>query len=214
MDMQQTPQSAGGTTPATNQTGANSGQADRLLSQHGSDKHRFGDFGRLPPKPGSRPRGRPRQDGLPSGSILSESKARQQNLASPVETPPGGDGLPRPRVDPGIIRRAVEAIITTVDNVVAGFLQRKAEKLVSKSDARIVAESAKCTPENKALIAHTLPPVLEKYGFNTDTLPEVGLITGICAWVAAPLIAIQQLQKMIDEKEAREKAMEAVNASA
>lgn len=213
METQTAATAPGGGNSGSNPPGATPGQADRLLAQHGSDKHKFVAFGSLPPKPGSAPRGRPRKDGLPPGSILSTPAPRNPPLAHSVETQTTPDGLPRPRVDPGIIRRAVEAIITTVDNIVGSFIQRKAEKLVDKGEARLVAEAAKCAPENKTLIAHTLPPVLEKYGVNTDNLPEMGLLTGICAWVAGPFIAIQQLQKMIEEKEKREK-LQALHATA
>lgn len=179
--------------------------ADSILTKHGSEKHDFAKFGALPPRPGAAPRGRPPKNGLPAQSSVPSAPVRVPPVAGGVAVATTADGLPRPPVDPVLVRKSVEVLVKGIDSLAVSVVTNKAAKILPHGEARLVGESVRCPAASVDMIATSVPLVMEKYGVTSEYMPEAVLLTGVTGWLAGVNAALKRIDFYIQEKEEREK---------
>jgi hypothetical protein len=186
--------------------------AESLAKKHGGLT--ASDIGRLPPKPGSAPRGRPRKDGLPAGSGATapakKPSTRQSPLSSALPDEEQSGGYLPPPVDPGLVRRSLNSILGWGEKLSRTIFRSKVKQLTNDpKDVERVVSKIKFEDADKELVAENLPIVLEKYGVDSGYMPEIGLATGCIGMGCSFATAMTELNEMIAEKKAHEKSQTA-----
>lgn len=188
-----------------------------LVARHGGDTAR--EWGSLPPKPGSAPRGRPRKDGRPPGSgpvpppprpALASSGPRVAPLPGVAPSPAPSPGYAAAPIDPVLLERTVESLLGALDKVTVSVVSGKARKVMDDDRAVAeVAEAVKMSPANRELISKNLPVVMSKHGISSEHLPEFALLAGLGGWASGFLVAVNKLEKMAADAEAKRKEVPA-----
>lgn len=198
------PGAGAGNPGAASPAGATAG----LVAKHGGDTAR--QWGSLPPKPGSAPRGRPRKDGRPPGSppvvpaappVLPARVAPLPSVAPHAAPPPS---YAPPPLDPALVARTLDSILGALDRVAVGVVTTKARRILDDDQAvREVGDAVKMSPANRELIATNLPIVLTKHGVSSEHLPEFALVAGLGGYATGLIEAVNRLEKMAKAAEAR-----------
>lgn len=100
--------------------------------------------------------------------------------------------------------RTVESILAALDQVAVGVVTGKARRILDDDKAvKEVGDAVKLSPANRELIATNLPIVLSKHGVSSEHLPEFALVAGIGGYATGLVTAVQRLERLARETEAR-----------
>lgn len=183
-----------------------------MVAKHGGNTASA--WGAMPPKPGAAPRGRPRKDGLPAGSgggkpvaPATPAAATPARVAPLPGVPPHAPTAPSyapPPLDPALVARTVDSILGALDQVAISVVGAKARKVIDDDKAVAqVTDAVKLSSANRELIATNLPIVLSKHGVNSEHLPEFALVAGLGGYASGFVVAVQRLDRMAKDAEAR-----------
>lgn len=87
-----------------------------------------------------------------------------------------------------------------MDTLAVAVVGTKAARVLPAGEARLIAQAVKCPEASKQVIADALPAVMEKYGVGSDKLPEIALLSGLGGWVGGIALALQQIEKLAQER--------------
>lgn len=101
--------------------------------------------------------------------------------------------------------RTVDSILGALDQVAVSVVGSKARKVIDDDKAVAqVTDAVKLSAANRELIATNLPIVLSKHGVNSEHLPEFALVAGLGGYASGFVVAVQRLDRMAKEAEARQ----------
>ena len=91
-----------------------------------------------------------------------------------------------------------------MDQVAVGVVTSKARRILDDDKAvKEVGDAVKLSPGNRELISTNLPIVLTKHGVSSEHLPEFALVAGLGGYATGLITAVQRLEKLAKEAEAR-----------
>lgn len=143
------------------------------------------------PATGRRPRGRPRKDGLPAGSVPRPPDA---GPVAPVEAPDDGG---RPYVvDPGLVERLAKAAISGIEAWEQTQLFVRA-RVIFADDAAARALAAKAGPPPGCVdvMATALAEITQKYDLASQWTPEIALTVAVLTWAGKDVLIFGDLAK-------------------
>lgn len=200
----QPPPSAGVAAPAGpsspgNGTPVESGQPDlRELAAQIAQRHVHYPPG-VDPATGRRPRGRPRKDGLPAGSVPRRAPDLVDGGA-PVDAAPAG-GAPRYAADPDLVKRLASAAIQGIEAWEQTQLYRRAvEVFGDPTAARELAQRAGPPPGTAEVIGQALAEMAAKYDWLGQWTPEMALAVAALTWAGKDLLLFSDLAKRAAKK--------------
>lgn len=168
------------------------------------------------------PRGRPRKDGLPAGSVKAgvptalpapivptvgpgigpKAPATPGAASAPGSLPPGGASL-----DPDLLRSTVAAILDTADGFAQRHIESKAVEIgADKATASGFARAAAMSQESRKLVTETVPLVLARHGVSGEHAPEVALLAGLGLYATNLFAVLSKLTALAEESKKRKAA--------
>lgn len=151
------------------------------------------------PATGRRPRGRPRKDGLPAGSVPRPKPDLVDGLAAADAAPAGGAARYVP--DPDLVKRLAGAAIQGIEAWEQTQLYRRAvEVFGDPATARELAQRAGPPPGTAEVIGQALAEIAAKYDWLGQWTPEVALAVAALTWAGKDLLLFSDLAKRAAQK--------------